>query len=326
MDVGNLLEQIDIVELASQFTSLEEKNGEFWGLSPFKSEKTPSFSVRRETGTFYDFSSGLGGSHVALVQHYFKISKRDAIEWLKQYAGCDGELTTTKKLAAVEVAKKFRSRAKQTKQSKAVVLPDDYMGRYVTNLDKLAIWEQEGISFESMERFQVRYDDFSDRLVFPIRNIHGQIINVSGRTVDPKWKDKGLRKYTYFKPLGALETIYGFAENRDEILRKKEIILFEGAKSVMMADTWGIRNCGAVLTSHLSAFQMKFLAKLGVRVVFALDKEVPIREDQNITKLKRYTTVEYIWDRDNLLDEKMAPVDAGREVWERLYETRLSYR
>lgn len=249
-----------------------------------------------------------------------------AVEILKRYAGCDGELAATKKLAAVEVAKKFRTRAKQAKQSKAVILPDDYMGRYVTNPDKLAIWEQEGISFESMERFQVRYDDFSDRLVFPIRNIHGQIINVSGRTVDPKWKEKGLRKYTYFKPLGALETIYGFAENRDEILRKKEIILFEGAKSVMMADTWGIRNCGAVLTSHLSAFQMKFLAKLGVRVVFALDKEVPIREDQNITKLKRYTTVEYIWDRDNLLDEKMAPVDAGREVWERLYETRLSYR
>lgn len=260
------------------------------------------------------------------ICYYNKCSMREAVDILKRYAGCEGELTQTKRLAAVEVAKKFRPQKKQIKQSKATVLPDDYMMRYSQNPDKLAIWEQEGISLESMRRFQVAYDAFSDRLVFPIRDIHGHIINVSGRTVDPQWKERGLRKYTYFKPLGVLEAIYGFAENREEILRKREIILFEGAKSVMMADTWGIKNCGAILTSHLSAVQMKILARLGCRVVFALDKEVVIRDDQNIARLKRYVNVEYIFDRDGLLDEKMAPVDAGREVWERLYETRLSYR
>lgn len=291
-----------------------------------KSENTPSFSVRRETNSFYDFSSGRGGSILNFIRYYNKCSFPEAVEILKRYAGCEGELAVQKKLVAVEVAKKFRPHKKQSKASKVTVLPDDYMMRYSQNPDKLAIWEQEGISLESMRRFQVGYDAFSDRLVYPIRNIQGQIINVSGRTVDPQWKEKGLRKYTYFKPLGVLETIYGLAENREEILRKREIILFEGAKSVMMADTWGIKNCGAVLTSHLSAVQMKILAGLGCRVVFALDKDVTIRDDQNIAKLKRYVSVEYLFDREGLLDEKMSPVDAGREVWERLYETRLSYR
>lgn len=91
-------------------------------------------------------------------------------------------------------------------------------------------------------------------------------------------------------------------------------------------DTWGYHNTGAVLTSHLNPNQLKILAKLGVRVVFALDKGVNIREDENIKRLRRYVTVEYVWDKDDLLDEKMSPVDAGREVWETLYEGRYRYR
>ena len=123
-----------------------------------------------------------------------------------------------------------------------------------------------------------------------------------------------------------MNTVFGIAENKEDILSKKEIIIFEGAKSVMIAHSWGVRNCGALLTSHLSQFQMKILAKLGVRVVFALDKEVVIRDDPNIAKLKRYVTTEYIWDRDNLLDEKDSPVDRGVDTFMKLYEGRLQYR
>ena len=201
------------------------------------------------------------------------------------------------------------------------------MLRYEKNLEKLAVWEAEGISKASLERFQVAYDSFSDRLVYPIRNVSGEIVNVGARTLDPDWKQKKLRKYSYlFSWDGGMNTVFGLAENKTEILRKKEIIIFEGAKSVMIADSWGIRNCGALLTSHLSQFQMKILAKLGVRVVFALDKEVVIRDDPNIAKLKRYTTTEYLWDRDNLLDEKDSPVDRGVDTFMRLYEGRLQYR
>lgn len=123
--------------------------------------------------------------------------------------------------------------------------------------------------------------------------------------LDKAWKEKGLRKYTYFKPWGELNTLYGLYENREEIQNRHEIILFEGAKSVMLADTWGIHNTGAILTSHLNPNQMKILAQLGCRVVFALDKEVCIRDDHNIKRLKQFVKVEYIWDRDNLLMRKM---------------------
>lgn len=326
MELTELIESIDILDYISQYTEFTEKNGEYWALSPLKDEKTPSFSVRKETNSFYDFSSGVGGNVLTFVRFYNKCGYHEAIEILKNYAGVDGEIRPHRKLAATEVARKFAKPKKSQPKGKSVTLPDDYMERYEKREDKLAIWESEGISRGSLDKFQVYYDSFSDRLVYPIRNIDGKIINVSGRTLDPQWKEKDLRKYTYFKPLGELDTIYGVAENLSEIKKKREIILFEGAKSVMMADTWGIHNTGAILTSHLNPHQMKILACLACRVVFALDKDVVVREDHNIRRLKQFVKVEYTWDMENLLDEKDSPVDKGIEVWEKLYEGRLSWR
>lgn len=326
MELSELIESIDILEYISQFTEFTEKNGEYWALSPLKEENTPSFSVRKEESTFYDFSSGVGGNVLTFVRFYFKCGYAEAIERLKEYAGLDGETKPHRKLVATEIAKRYSQPKKTTKTSKCTILPDDYMERYEKRDDKLIVWEQEGISRASMDKFQVYYDSFSDRLVYPIRNADGKIVNVGGRTLDKDWKEKGLRKYTYFKPWGELNTIYGLAENLECIKGKREIILFEGCKSVLLADTWGIHNAGAILTSHLNPNQMKLLAKLACRVVFALDKDVTVREDHNIKRLKQFVKVEYIWDRDNLLSDKDAPVDKGLEVWQRLYEGRLLWR
>ncbi len=325
MTLPELIESVDILAYISQFTEFEEKGGEFWALSPLKDEETPSFSVNREMNRFYDFSSGKGGNILSFIKAYYHCDSAQAALILRKYAGDNGCDKIRHRMEAYKVARRFAPRKKQQKTSKAVVLPDDYMERYEKRADKLEIWRAEGISDSSMERFQVFYDGFSDRIVYPIRNMDGKIINVSGRTADERWKEKKLRKYTYFKPLGTLDTVYGASENMEFIKEKGEIILFEGAKSVMMADTWGFRNTGALLTSHLNQFQLKILIRLGCRVVFALDKEIDVREDDNIRRLKRYVRVEYICDKDNLLDEKMSPVDAGLEVWEKLYEGRKRY-
>lgn len=326
MELEDLIETIDIVEFISQFVDLEEKNGEYWGLSPFQDENTPSFSVRKETNNFYDFSSGIGGNVFTFIKHYNRCSSREAVEILKRYAGYDGNMSAPrKKLAATIVCKKFKPQQSTRKKSSAVQYPDDCMERYEKRDDKLIVWEREGISRGSLDKFQVYYDSFSNRLVYPIRNLNGKIVNIGGRTLDPQWKEKKLRKYTYLSGWGVMDVIYGLFDNFEEITKKREIILFEGCKSVLLANSWGIYNTGALLTSHLNTYQMKILAKLGARVVFALDKEVRIRDDHNIEKLKQYTNVEYLWDREDLLSEKDSPVDKGCEVFKRLYEQRLRY-
>lgn len=327
MELTDLLKSIDIVEFISQFVDLEEKNGEFWGLSPFQDEKTPSFSVRRESGSWFDFSSGLGGNLYTFVRHYNRCSSREAINMIKQYAGFDGKVMAPRdKMSATLSCLKYAKPKSTQKESKATVLPENYMERYEKNYDKLEIWEQEGISRASLDKFQVYYDGFSNRIVYPIRNINGEIVNIGGRTLDPMWKEKKQRKYCYFYSWGTMDTIYGLAENAEDILKAKEIILFEGCKSVLLADTWGIKNTAAILTSHLNPHQMKILARLGCRVVFALDKGVKVTDDHNISKLKNYVNVEYVYDAENIFEEKEAPVDRGREAFKKVYEQRKRYK
>jgi len=327
MEVSDLLDSVDIVDYLSQFLELEEKNGEYWALSPFTNEKTPSFSVRRETGKFYDFSSGLGGNLITFIKAYDKCSGSEAVKKLSEYAGVDDkDLKVRKKLDATTRCRRFSPPRTHKKENKSKVLSPQIMEKYEDNPAKLEAWRREGISDASLKRFGVKYDAFSDRLVYPIKNEAGEIVNVGGRTLDPDYKAKGLRKYTYFYSWGTINTIYGLSDNLEYIKKKNEIILFEGCKSVLLADTWGIRNTGAILTSHLSANQMKLLAKLGVHVTFALDKEVDERKDRNIARLRQYNNVFLLRDVDGLLDDKDAPVDKGQEVFIKLYESKIRYR
>lgn len=328
MDVSELVEQVDIVEYISQYVDLEERGDEWWGLSPFKVENTPSFSVTPSLHRFYDFSSGKYGDILQFIQLYHGCSFGQAVQKLQEFAGIEGDISSIKntRMKSTDIAKQFSIKKPIGKASSGIKLPDDYMNRYEWREDKFVTWIKEGITLEALRRFQVRYDAFSDRIVHPIKDVDGNIINVCGRTLDPLYKEHGLRKYTYFKPLGTLDTLYGLSDNIQSIQQKKEVIVFEGAKSVMKAYSWGFDNSVAVLTSHVNDRQFAILLKLGVRVVFALDADIDIREDKNIMRLRPYTCVEWITDWEDLLLAKEAPVDEGKEVFQHLYEQRIKFR
>lgn len=331
MEIQDILDRVNIVEYISQFCDPElRSDGDYWALSPLSNEKTPSFSINEETGRWYCFSTHKGGNLIDFIKAYYNCEFQTALNILKKYANITDtdEREPIKRLLSSSIAKKYRYRDPfETKPSfSGVVLPKDYMDRYENNPDKLECWRKEGISDASMQKFQVRYDPMSDRIVFPIRSPNGDIVNVCGRTLDPLFKEKKLRKYTYFKQFGALTTIYGLFENMMDIVSAQEIILFEGSKSVMLADGWGIHNTGAILTSHLNPHQFRLLIQLGVRVVFALDAEVDIRKDENIQKLTRYTTVEWVKNQNGVLGDKDAPVDKGESVFRDLYQRRIRLR
>lgn len=329
MNTDDLLQEVDIVEVISRYVDLKQENGEWWGISPFTypPERTPSFSVRQEPPVWNDFSSGKGGNLITFLAIYHKISNYEAVLMLKKIAGITDDngkdVKYSPKLPATLVCKQFLPKRHNKAQSTGIVLPPNYMDRYEECGDKLDVWRKEGITDEAMQFFGVKYDAFSNCLVYPIRNLDGDIVNIGGRTLFPDFKERHLRKYTYFKKWGGqMALIFGLYDNINDILEREEVILFEGMKSVMLARGFGYKNCGAILTSHLNSAQMKILAKLGVRVVFALDKEVNVMADKNIQSLKRYVNVEYFFDFSNLLDEKDAPVDKGKDVFEQLYRTR----
>lgn len=330
MEVADIIDAVDMEEYISQFCDLEEKGGELWGLSPFKDENTPSFSVNPEKKFWYDFSAGCGGNLLDFVMRYHNVSLVKAISILKKYANITEDGQTSGRMQATRIAKKFRSTSRPPRVSNASTLDPSYMERFELRRDKLKLWLDEGISWEAILKFDVRYDAFDNRIVYPVKTYDGDIISVCGRTCDPDYKAKKLRKYTYFQSLGTIDTIFGFSDNKDAIMTKKEIILFEGAKSVMKAYGWGIGNTAAILTSHLSPNQFSFLVKLGnlqgVRIVFALDADVDITRDENIMRLASYARVEWVKNVDGLLDDKDSPVDKGRDTFTELYNGRQKLR
>lgn len=327
MDYAEIADRVDIADYISQYVDLEEKNGELWGLSPFNAENTPSFSVRPESKYWYDFSAGCGGNIVDFIMRIDGVGVYEAIAKLKRYANIQEEADRgVVRLEAAKIAKRYRSRIKAPPVSTAKILPSNYMDRYEFRKDKLRPWADEGISYEVMLQNGVRYDAFDDRIVYPVKDFDGNIISVCGRTCDAHYKEKRISKYIYFQQMGTVNTLYAYSDNAQSILESREIILFEGAKSCLKMSTWGYTNTSAILTSHLSVNQLRFLIKLssfhGVRIVFALDSDVNILKDKHILSLTSYASVEWVKNRDDLLSEKESPVDRGRDVWEKLYMLR----
>ena len=105
MDIKDLIRSIDIVEYISQFVDLEQKGDEWWGLSPFKDEKTPSFSIRKDPPFFYDYSSGKGGNLYTFIKEYYNCTPIQVVDIMKKYAGYEGEVGgLSSMLDAVKVA------------------------------------------------------------------------------------------------------------------------------------------------------------------------------------------------------------------------------
>lgn len=329
MEVSELLELIPIEDYVAQYVDgFEARGGELWCTSPFNPhERTPSFSVRPEANVFYDFSAGVGGNLIDFITRYHDVSVYRAVQLAKEFADIkEGEEPTCSRLEATRVARRYRYRAKQSAQSTSKTLSPHYMDHYEFRREKLQAWADEGIPWDVMLARGVRYDAFDDRIVYPIRDADGNIISVCGRTCDPHYKEKRIRKYTYFQSIGTIDALYGFSDCKQDILDAREVVIFEGAKSCMKAEGWGIRNTGALLTSHLSTNQLHFLIRLssfhGVRMVFALDSDVDITKDENILRLMRYARVEWVQNRDGLLDDKDSPADKGEEVFRTLYQKR----
>lgn len=318
LDIKDLVASASLEDYIGKFVELKPQNHELFGLCPFHKENTPSFSVTPNNKKWYCFGCGRGGDIVDFIKLYHNVEFKEAFRILQEYLGCDTSYSHPSPTA--QIFKKFQEKgtSKSESQPNHLILPDDYMNQFKWDLNHLSSWIEEGISSEILELFQVRYDEQRNRIVFPIRSPDGTIIDVSGRSLN----DTNAPKYTYLYPLGALDTIYGWYEHREECERKKEIILFEGAKSVMKLQQLGIHNSGAILGCHLNREQLKLLIQFGLRVVFALDKEIDITLDKNILKLTKFVKVEWVKNRDDLLSNKMSPIDAGRVVWEFLYRNR----
>ena len=87
--LDELIARTDIVDLVSESVRLTKKGRNYWGLCPFHSEKTPSFSVSADKQIFKCFGCGKGGGAINFVMEMENLPFRDAVEVLAKRAGLE---------------------------------------------------------------------------------------------------------------------------------------------------------------------------------------------------------------------------------------------
>lgn len=315
-------ENADLFGYVSQTMELEKKGNDYWAHCPLHTDLTPSLSFTPAKNSYYCFSCRKSGGIIGYLIDFEKMEFEDAVEKAAKLANLD--LSKMCHSKTITFLKKLRALAMKPKSAyEHRILDDSELDKY--QIEPVKEWLDEGIEQDVMDLFGVRVDTWQNRIIYPVYDICGNLINIKARTRYKNYKQMKIPKYINYFQVGVMDYFQGLNTTLKYVLDANEIIIFESVKSVMKAYGWGYKNCASAEKHTLTKEQINLLVKLRVNIVFAYDCDVDYRSSdvrQDIEKLKRVTNVFVIEDRKKLLggkETKNAPVDCGEEIWETLY-------
>ena len=295
--LDDLQARTDIVEVVSSYVTLNKKGNRYWGLCPFHSEKTPSFSVSPDKQMCYCFGCHKGGGAINFIMEMEDVGFVDAVAILAQRAGM--EVPNTNESAD---SRKRRERLFQlnraaahyfyhnlsqpeAQQATAYLQRRGLSRRTVTNFglgyaldswDALvrAMTEQGyskrelldvGLAVESQKGSI--YDRFRGRVIFPIIDVRGNVIGFGGRVLDdttPKYLNSpDTHIYNKSKNL--------FALNLAKRSKAGRLILTEGYMDTIALHQAGFDCAVASLGTALTEDHARLLARYTKEVILAYD-------------------------------------------------------
>jgi len=298
-------DRLDIVEVISAYVPLKKAGRNYKGLCPFHTEKTPSFVVFPETGTWHCFGAcGTGGDIFTFIMRKENMTFGEALRFLAQKAGVPLEPPSERKKA--EDAR--REHLLEILNAATLFFHNLLMNSPVgqTARDYLASRELEKATWQ---RFQLgyapaewralsdylqgkgyaladlveaglviereggtgHYDRFRNRVVIPIRNRRGQVVAFGARALDdsqPKYLNS---PQTPLFDKGRL--LFGLDSARDAIRATGRAVVVEGYMDVLMARQHGMDNVVATMGTALTEAHLSQLARLARRLVLALDAD-----------------------------------------------------
>ena len=291
--IDTLLARVDIVDVIDRRVPLKKAGQNYQACCPFHSEKSPSFTVSPTKQFYHCFGCGAHGTALGFLMEYEHMSFPDAVAALAQDVGLpipesahepDRPKPPPALWDALEQAAQFYKQ--QLKQSPHAI---DYLKRRgLTGI----IAARYGIGYapDGSPLKQVfsdysadalaatglvidgdhgRYDRFRNRIMFPIRNVKGQIVGFGGRVLD-----QGDPKY-----LNSPETplfhkgseIYGLYEARAAIKAAGRVIVVEGYMDVVALAQHGVEFAVATLGTATTPIHARTLLRHSDRLIYAFD-------------------------------------------------------
>ena len=297
--ITELVDRSDIADVVSSYVRLSKKSGSnMFGLCPFHSEKTPSFSVSPDKQIYHCFGCGKGGGVINFIMDVENLNFPEAVEFLARRAGMpipeqtnDHESKKKARMLALnkEAARFFYAQL-STEEGKIAA---DYMRQrrispavarnfgigYAPNTwDSLlkAMREKGFTDFEMFDAGLVRrgknggfYDCFRSRLMFPVIDVRGDVIGFSGRILgdgEPKYMNSP-------ETIVFNKTRNLFALNLAKKSKCGYIILSEGNIDVVSLHQAGFDSAVASLGTSLTPEQARLISRYTDQVVIAYDND-----------------------------------------------------
>lgn len=307
-EIQKLIDNLDIVQVIGEYVNLKKAGSDYKGLSPFKEEKTPSFTVSPVKNIFKDFSTQIGGNVISFYMKINDIGFIQAVEELSQKyniplrknRGYEAVNRETEKKKAVnreyfEIMKEAQIFFRENIEKYDEAL--EYMKERDFSLEEI---KKFGIGFASSSRddlFQYLlekdfpegkiielglakrnengeiYDSFRNRVIFPIYNADAQIVGFGGRIIE---KNTNLPKYLnspdspIFKKGNEL---FGIKYRGENIRKKGFAMLMEGYLDVLTAQKHGFENAVASLGTAFTEEQAELLKRYTDKVLISYDND-----------------------------------------------------
>ena len=297
-----LRNRADIESTISSYVNLKRAGRISKGLCPFHGEKTASFTVYPDTQSYYCFGCGNGGDVITFIKNIENLDYIDAVRFLADRVGLDVpdennyDSTMNKRrlriLEANREAARFFHKCLQTQDGaigyryfKERGLTDETIIRFglgfapdsfyaLTNHLISKGFTKEELIFANLARRSQKnpqniYDNFRNRVIFPIIDVKGNVIAFGGRVMDdskPKYLNTS-DTLVYKKSMGV------FALNLAKKSGKDSLILCEGYMDVIALHQAGFTNAVAGLGTALTSEQAQLLSRYASEILISYDAD-----------------------------------------------------
>ena len=300
--IQELQDKIDIETVISSQVNLKRRGKTLVGLCPFHNEKTPSFTVYPESRSFYCFGCGAGGDVITFVRRTENLDYVEAVKAVAQMAGVsmpeDGFDDTLSKqrqrlLAANREAARFFHEQLMNPKNRDVLnyflkrglemniirrfglgyAPNDW--RELTNHLKSKGFTEHELVLANLARRSDKngranyYDNFRNRVMFPIIDLRGNVIAFGGRVMDdskPKYINTS-DTLVYKKSNGV------FGLNLAKNANENKLILVEGYMDVIALHQAGFTNAIACLGTAFTSEQANLLSRYADEIIICYDND-----------------------------------------------------
>jgi DNA primase len=293
----------NIVELVEAKTRLRKVGGRYTGLCPFHQEKTPSFSVSPDRGTYHCFGCGVGGDAISFVRETEGLDFVGAIEWLAdrfhvplEYEEASPEADARRHRldrlrALLDQAASFYERVLW--ESDAGAGARDYLAtrglrEEICRAFRLGLSpagatlarkaREKGFTADELAAAGLvtrrGSDYFQRRLMFPLADARGRVIGFQARKLH---EDDPLRGKYVNSPESELfhksNVLYGFHLARGAIAKQDRALVVEGNTDVIALRQAGLEPVVASMGTALTERQLRELVRLTGRLFLCFDAD-----------------------------------------------------